>query len=42
MQLRRRCSRQPERIMKLPLITASILAYTALTAAWLCFTQLIP
>jgi hypothetical protein len=42
MQLRRRRSRQPERIMKLPLITASILAYIVLTAVWLCYTQLIP
>jgi hypothetical protein len=42
MKLRRRCSRQSERIMKLPLITASILAYIVLAAAWLCYTQLIP
>ncbi len=31
-----------ERTMKLPLITASILAYIVLATAWLCYTELIP
>jgi hypothetical protein len=31
-----------ERAMKLPLIAASILTYTVLVVAWLCYTELIP
>ena len=26
--------------MKLPLITASVIAYTALALAWICYTEL--
>jgi len=29
-------------MMKLPMIAASILAYTILVVAWLCYTELIP
>ena len=29
-----------ERIMKLPIITASVVAYAALAAAWICYTGL--
>jgi hypothetical protein len=30
-----------ERIMKLPLIAASIVAYIVLAVAWICYTELL-
>ncbi|GEM_PF-3494385 len=29
-----------ESVMKLPLIAASVFAYTVLTLAWICYTEL--